>query len=108
DQQKDTLLSGGKVQIDISLLKLINSKVEVSYLGLENTYLNIKRLKPEYTFNYDYIVKAFASTDTTTSSSGSSMTFQLGEIVLKNIRLKYKDDVTGNDGIFRLGKLETN
>jgi hypothetical protein len=108
DQQKDTLLSGGKVQVDISLLKLINSKVEVSYLGLENTYLNIKRLKPEYTFNYDYIVKAFASTDTTTSSSRSSMTFQLGEIVLKNIRLKYKDDVTGNDGIFRLGKLETN
>jgi hypothetical protein len=107
DQQKDTLLSGGKIQVDIALLKLLSNKVEVDYLGLENTYLNIKRLKPDYTFNYDYIIKAFASTDTTSSSS-SSMTFQLGEIVLKNIRLKYKDDVTGNDGIFRLGKLETN
>lgn len=109
DQTKDTLISGGKIQIDIALFKLLSNKVQVDYLGLENTYLNIKRLKPEYTFNYDYIIKAFASTDTTANSSeSSSMTFQLGEIVLKNIRLNYHDDVTGNDGVFRLGKLETN
>lgn len=109
DQSKDTLISGGKIQIDIALLKLLSNKVQVDYLGVENTYLNIKRLKPDYTFNYDYIIKAFSSTDTVTTSSGSSSTtFQLGEVVLKNIRLKYHDDVTGNDGIFRLGKLETN
>jgi hypothetical protein len=106
DQSKDTLLAGGKIRVDIALFKLLNNKVQVDYLGLEDMYINVKRLKPGYVFNYDYIIKAFSSTDTASTSS-SSMIFQLGEIVLKNIRLKYKDDVTGNDGVFRLGKLET-
>ncbi|QEC68769.1 translocation/assembly module TamB [Panacibacter ginsenosidivorans] len=109
DQQRDTLLAGGKIQLDIAMLKLLSNKVQVDYLGLQDMYINVKRVKPGYVFNYDYIIKAFAPSDTTSSSSeSSSMTFQLGEVVLKNIRLKYKDDVTGNDGIFRLGKLETN
>lgn len=108
DQQKDTLLSGGKIQVDIALLKLLSSTVQVDYLGLEDMYVNIKRLEPDFVFNYDYIIKAFASADTTTTSSdSSSMTFELGEVVLKNIRLRYRDDVTGNDGVFRLGKFDT-
>ena len=109
DQQKDTLLSGGRIRVDIALLKLLSNKLQVDYLGLEDMYVNVKRLKPDYVFNYDYIAKAFASEDTdTTTSESSAMSFQLGQIELKNIRLRYRDDVTGNDGVFRLGKLETN
>lgn len=109
DQDKDTLFAGGKVQVDIALLKLLSNKVQVDYLGLEDMFINIKRLKPGYVFNYDYIIKAFATpSDTTTSAESSAMAFELGEISLKNISVSYKDDVTGNDGIFRLGKLETN
>ena len=107
DQQKDTLLAGGKIQLDIALLKLISNKVQVDYLGLEDMFININRLKPGFIFNYDYIIKAFSSTDTGTTDSESTIAFELGEIVLKNIRINYKDDVTGNDGVFRLGKYNT-
>lgn len=108
DKEKDTLLAGGKIQVDIALFKLLSNTVQVDYLGLEDMFINVKRLKPEYTFNYDYIIKAFATEeDTTASEESSSMAFELGEIELKNIRVNYKDDVTGNDGIFKLGKFNT-
>lgn len=108
DQDKDTLFAGGKVQVDIALLKLLSNKVKVDYLGLEEMFINVKRLKPGYTFNFDYIIKAFATpADTSTTAESSAMSFELGQINLKNIRVNYKDDVTGNDGMLRLGKLET-
>ena len=47
DQDKDTLLSGGRIRVDIALLKLLSNKLQVDYLGLEDMYVNVKRLKPD-------------------------------------------------------------
>lgn len=109
DQQKDTLLYAGKLQVDIALFKLLSNTVEVSYLELDDMYANVKRLKPDTAFNFDYIIKAFASSpgDKSYPSDTSSMKFKLGNIVLNNIRTAYKDDVTGMDASFRLGNFST-
>jgi hypothetical protein len=60
DQKKDTLLYGGKIRVDISLFKLLSSEVDLQYLELNSIRANIYRLYPDTSFNFDYIVKAFA------------------------------------------------
>ena len=95
DQSKDTLLAGDKLAVDISLFQLLNNKVEINSAHLEGITANINR-NSNSTFNFDYMVKAFASpkkskTDTT------PMEFAIDEIELDRVRLKYKDDVTKNN-----------
>lgn len=108
DQRKDTLLAGDTIRVDISMLKLLHSEVSLSYLELNGITANIYRLKPDTVFNYDYIIKAFAGSDTTTTDTASgSMKFSLGDVVLKKIRGTFHDDVTGNDARFALGNFHT-
>ena len=59
DQQKDTLLAGKKLAVDISLFQLFNNKIEINSVDLQDITATISRDENE-TFNFDYIVKAFA------------------------------------------------
>ncbi|WP_153796147.1 translocation/assembly module TamB domain-containing protein [Foetidibacter luteolus] len=109
DQHKDTLLAAKKVQVDIEMLKLINSKVYIGYIGLDGVTANVKRLQPDSAFNFDYVINAFTSgnVDTTTSTDTSTLQFKMGDIRLTHIRATYKDDVTGSDMSFGLDSLAT-
>jgi hypothetical protein len=108
DQKKDTLLFAGKAEVDISMLKLLNREIDLSYLGLNDIKTHIYRNYPDTVFNYDYIVKAFSSADENeTQDTSSSMTFKIGKIALKKILATFRDDASGNDVYFYLGDLET-
>ena len=107
DQKKDTLLFADKLRVDIALLKLIKSEVNVSYIGLEGMNANIYRLGNDTTFNYQYIVNAFTSPTTPADTSSSTLQFHLGKIELDRIRATFKDDQTGNDVVFYLGHFDT-
>ncbi len=109
DQHKDTLMAGKEIRVDIAMLKLLSHEVSISYVGLDGIRANIYRIQPDTAFNYEYIVKAFASgqKDTTTKDTTSSLQFHLDRIVLHNIVATYKDDNTGNDVYFSLGNFET-
>jgi len=110
DQKKDTLLYGKELRVDIALLKLLSSQVNVNYLELNGIKTHIYRTNPDTTFNFDYIVKAFAGNDTTTKpkdTTGSGMKFDINRIVFKDILATFKDDVSGNDVYFYLGNFET-
>lgn len=110
DQKKDTLLYGKELRVDIALLKLLSSEVNVNYLELNGIKTHLYRTKPDTTFNFDYIVKAFAGSDTTTKpkdTTGSGMKFDINRIVFKDILATFKDDNSGNDVYFYLGNFET-
>jgi len=59
DQKRDTLIAGEKLKVDISLLKLLDKKVEVNEINLQGITAKINR-GADSTFNFDYIIKAFA------------------------------------------------
>jgi hypothetical protein len=109
DQKKDTLIAGDKLKVDISLLKLLNHKVEVNEINLQGITANIKR-GADSVFNFDYIIKAFASEQkkpVKPSDTTSIMKFSLDKIVLDKINVSYKDVMTGNDVKFLLGHFDT-
>ena len=109
DQRKDTLLAGKELRVDIALLKLLNNEVNVDYLELNGIRTNIYRVQPDTSFNFDYIVKAFAGEQKKPAiqDTTSTLKFHLNRIVLKDILTTFKDDKTGNDVYFYLGNFET-
>ena len=109
DQKKDTLFSGGKIEVDIALLKLISSKVEINYVELKDIRTKIYRIGRDTTFNYQYLVNAFTSgpKNSTKADTSAGMKININKIALSNIAASFKDDQAGIDFLMRLGKFET-
>ena len=97
--QGDTLINGGRMRIDLDMWGLLNNRVAINQVELEHIRLNINRTLPDTAFNFQYILNAF---DTGTAPEPSDtvstpMAINLTGIFLKDVRVKYKDDVVGAD-----------
>src|SRR5450432_3961052 len=68
-QDKDTLLYGGELKVDISMLKLLKSEIEIQEIALNNITAKVKRLPPDSTFNFQFIMDAFMSKEIKPSST---------------------------------------
>jgi len=109
DQKKDTLLAGDKLKVDISMLKLLKSQVEINEINLQGITTKIYRGK-DSVFNFDYIIKAFAGEqkkEPKPEDTTSTMKFSMDKIILDRINVSYKDLTTGNDVKFILGHFDT-
>jgi hypothetical protein len=110
DRRKDTLLSGGKIQVDISMLRLFSSEFRVNYLELDNITMKVKRQLPDSVFNFQFITDAFSTPPDTAQkkkNNSGGFHFIIGTIHLQNIHASYEDDATGNDVYLNLGEFNT-
>lgn len=110
DQQRDTLLAGDKLKVDISMLKLLRNRVEISEIDLQGITAKINRTLPDSAFNFDYIIRAFVSEDQApdpADTAAATMAFSIDKINLDKIRLVYTDDVIGTGAVLNLGHLDT-
>lgn len=101
--QGDTLLIGQRLFVDLDMLGLLNNRVAINQIDLEKVRLNITRTLPDTAYNFNYILDAFvppgqpqavaAPLDTTSAP----FDINLKAISFKDVRVKYRDDVTGAD-----------
>ncbi|HTN46140.1 MAG TPA: translocation/assembly module TamB domain-containing protein [Flavipsychrobacter sp.] len=99
DQAQDTLLAGEKIRVDINMLKLLSSNVDVQEIQLKGINAHIYRNAPDTNFNFTYIVNAFVTspggeTEAKDTSGGSKLTMSVDELVLDQVRFRF-DDYTG-------------
>lgn len=109
DQKRDTLIAGNKLEVDISMLKLLHHTVEINEINLDGVTAKVSR-GPDSLFNFDYIMRAFASQqkiEPKATDTASAMKFSVGKILLNKINIAYKDDVTGYNVKFLLGHFDT-
>ncbi|MEP6928137.1 MAG: translocation/assembly module TamB domain-containing protein [Ginsengibacter sp.] len=108
-QDKDTLLYGGELKVDISMLRLLKSDIEIQEIALNNITAKVKRLPPDSTFNFQFILNAFMGDTSKTSSAKdtSALKINIDRILVNNTRIVYKDAFTGNDLDLTIGKLDT-
>lgn len=108
DQAKDTLLYGGELAVDISMVGLLKSKINIQEIELNNMVVKAKRLPPDSTFNFQFIIDAFAgnTTNTKKSTDTTALDINIDRILVKNTHIIYKDLYTGNDMDMVLGKLD--
>jgi len=103
DQQQDTLLSGERLAVDISLFKLLRNTVEINSIELEGVIANITRDR-DSVFNFDYIIEAFApeTPDTTTA-----MTVSIDKVNLDRIKFQMDDALTKTGLKLQLNHFDT-
>lgn len=109
DRQKDTLFYGGRMKFDVNLWKLFKSELVVHQIDLEEINAHVKRTLPDTTYNFQFIIDAFASKEpsATTATDTSSMKMQIDRVLLNKVRARYNDVVTGNDMTVYIGHLDT-
>jgi TamB, inner membrane protein subunit of TAM complex len=110
DRRKDTLLSGGRIQVDISMLRLFSSELRINSLELDDITMKVKRLLPDSVFNFQFIADAFSSPQDESlkkKNESGGFHFIIGTIHLKNVHAYYGDDATGNDINLTLGEFNT-
>ena len=110
DQSKDTLLAGEKLMVDINMFKLLKNTVEIEEFSLEGITAKINRTLPDSSFNFDYIMQAFASEKESTPSdtdTASALLFNIEDVLFKRIHFVYNDEVIGTSADIRLQHFDT-
>jgi len=112
DRKGDTLLYAEKLAVDISLFKLLKNTVEVNNIELKNIRANVKRINPDTTFNFSFLLDAFMSEqekpeEKVNQDTSSTLKFSIDKVSFEDIGITYRDDVAGNDVKLYLGEFKT-
>ena len=112
DRKGDTLLYAEKLAVDISLFKLLKNTVEINNIELKNIRANVKRINPDTTFNFSFLVDAFMSDqkkpeEKVDKDTTSTLKFSVDKVSFDDIGITYRDDVAGNDVKLYLGAFKT-
>ncbi|MBK9985178.1 MAG: translocation/assembly module TamB domain-containing protein [Saprospiraceae bacterium] len=108
DQKGDTLLAGDTIRIDISLWKLLSHEVMINEIDLRGIAAYVDKTLPDSAYNFDYILKAFVSQDTSVvTDSTSGMRISVRKINLDRINVKYNDEAKGNNVTIYLRHFDT-
>ncbi|MGB4929164.1 MAG: hypothetical protein WBP43_04285, partial [Chitinophagales bacterium] len=103
DKNQDTLIYAGELQVNIGTLNPFTPSVRLKNIALSETNINISRTLPDSTYNYQFIIDAFAGSGDTTSdstvSSGSkkSIDLRLNKVNISKTRFKWHDEVAASD-----------
>lgn len=103
DQKRDTLLWAGNVQVNITDWFFFKDKADLKYVGLENAVVHLNRT--DSVWNYTFLEKYFASTDTTTKKK-AGIVFNLQKVVFNNVAFVEKDDWAGTMLTARVSHLD--
>ncbi|MBC7615384.1 MAG: translocation/assembly module TamB domain-containing protein [Pedobacter sp.] len=109
DRKGDTLLYAEKLQVDISLFKLLKNTVEINNIELKNIRANIKRINPDTAFNFSFLVDAFMTEEKKDpkANTAAPLKFRIDKVLFTDIGIIYHDDIAGNDVKFYLGEFKT-
>lgn len=109
DKKGDTLIYSKSLEADVPLLPIIRGNgIGVNYLDWEGVRANIIRKDSVSGYNFQFLLDAFATADTTTvaaDTTAAPMDIVLGEIFLKDFDIVFDDAVLGIDSKFKVGSL---
>lgn len=108
DQNRDTLIAGDKLLLDIDMFKLLNNTIAIQEIGLSGITSKISR-DENGVFNFDYIINSF-STDNKekeTNNDSSPLIFDIGDVSIDNTHFVYKDELIGLSADINLNHFDT-
>ena len=94
-QKVDTLLFARKLDVGLNIPKLLNNTADITSIDLEGVQANVVR-NPNGSFNFDYIIDAFATKDEEKTPS-KPFIISLNKINLKDIGISFIDQQSRND-----------
>ncbi|CAM3228998.1 translocation/assembly module TamB domain-containing protein [Kaistella daneshvariae] len=104
-QKVDTLLFARKMDVGLNIPKLLKNTADLTSIDLQGVKANVVR-NENGTFNFDYILDAFATKDSEESPS-KPFIISLDKIKLKDIRVSFIDQQYRNDIALYFKSFET-
>ena len=95
DRANDTLVFGKQIKVDVDMIALIQSKYVVNKIVLDQIYVNLYNKETDSTFNYQFIIDAFASKKPSTQAKDttSGLDLKVKDVSVTNTRFKQNDYV---------------
>lgn len=110
DTKGDTLVYSKSLEANIPLWKMIRGEgVGVDALDWNGLRANVIRKDSIEGYNFQFLIDAFTSTDTTTVATDTTSTplnLVLGNLNFNNFDIVFDDAVAGIDSRFKIGKLK--
>ncbi len=107
DQANDTLLYAGELAINTDLWGLTQHTIQLNDVELTNFTGSVSRSERDSSFNFDYIIKAFAGDSTVApDTTQTPWQFSIGDILLEKIHIQFNDALLGNELELSLDALE--
>ncbi|MGB0886965.1 MAG: translocation/assembly module TamB domain-containing protein, partial [Vicingaceae bacterium] len=88
DLHQDTLLYVAELKVDIKEFSIKKKRVVLDNVALNNTFFNLQKYKGEKVNNLDFIIKHFASSDTTKSN----WYFKMNKLNLSKTHFNYDNN----------------
>lgn len=97
DQQNDTLLYAQKFRVKLNNFSLLHKQVKTHEIGFENIAVHLHRPEKSPHFNYQFLLDAFGSDDSTQTTrpkkdTTSGWDIDLHKIRLQNLQLHWSDN----------------
>ena len=108
DQNRDTLVDAGMIRVNLGLLGLLRKNIIIRRIEIHDVTGNIFRAVGDSSFNYSFIPAAFSDTLSDVPSdtaAGAKTAFTIRRVKLSNIRVSYKDQMSGNNLSSHIGNL---
>lgn len=109
DQSRDTLIYLDELVVDADLWALAKNTISINKVSLTGFSGKISRKAQDSTFNFSYIIEAFAGDSTEApqpaDTTGKPWTFNVSDIALERISLVYDDRYTGTYVKTKIGGL---
>ncbi|WP_375445910.1 translocation/assembly module TamB domain-containing protein [uncultured Fibrella sp.] len=104
--QGDTLLIGKRMRVDLDMMALMQSKISLNQVELDDVRLHVTRTLPDTAFNFNYILDAFNTAQPDTASlatkiappadtTSTPLDISLSGATLRKVLIRYEDDVAG-------------
>ncbi|MCR9226673.1 MAG: translocation/assembly module TamB [Flavobacteriaceae bacterium] len=105
DKLGDTLLYSQEVQMDLPIYPLlVKNELSIDDVDAKSLVANIRRGTGAESFNFAFLIDAFASSDTTSVSE--PMSISLGDFQFTEWKVRYDDAYLGTKISVNLGELE--
>ncbi|GAA0531147.1 uncharacterized protein DUF490 [Chitinophaga japonensis] len=105
DTARQALLYSGSLKVHYNLLSLLNNEIRVSKLEWDTLLVNAYRQGADTTFNFQFVVDAFTSPDTTPDTlapeTGTTMQFHIKDVALRQVKLRYIDELEGMSAVLQ-------
>ncbi|MFW5886329.1 MAG: hypothetical protein ACOCUL_01100, partial [Bacteroidota bacterium] len=95
DVNQDTLIFIGKLGVDINLFQLINKKIVIDQVNLEDTRGYVEKTLPDSSFNFSFILDSLSNgkeKKQNDNNQESPWEFSIDEVQLENVKLVYIDE----------------
>ena len=110
DRAADTLVYGKQIKLDVDMIALMQSKYVVNKVMLDQIYINLYNKDTDSSFNYQFILDAFKSKNSSSKAKDTTGSFNLKikDVYVTDSRFKQNDYYLGNLMDVRLQKFHVN